>query len=359
MTFSGHGKSSPAFIYKLDAGDPYSQYVPRENAMHNFTYIGIDIGKEEICCSLPDRRPFILANDRAGIKALLDQARIIDAPGNLCFVMESTSVYSSRAAEAILELADTWVAIVPPACVNGFKQAGLIRTKNDMVDAVAIRQFAEAKHPTPWLPPTEAQHRLRNLQVVMDNLVKAATRMKNVREKLVHEHRPDSCALASCERMIKLVGVELDELQAEIDRVIAADAVMAADSAHLLSIPSIGPRVRNVIMSVIYAQLRNLPQRKLLTHCGMSPKDHISGKHRGRTLMSKAGDARVRGALYMAALVAIQQGGLMHDYYQKQKKAGKPSKIAIVNVMRRLLYTIQGVVKSNTPFAIEVFQSRG
>jgi transposase len=345
-------------MYKLDAWDPYSQYVPREAAMSNLTYIGIDIGKEVNCCSLPKRKPFMFPNDKTGIRKMLRQAKTIDSPGRLCFVMESTSVYSSRTAEAILEIADTWTAIVPPACVNGFKLAGLVRTKNDFVDASAIREFAEAKKPTPWLPPTEAQRRLRNLQVVMDNLVKAAARMKNVREKLVNEHRPDSCALASCTRMIGQVEDELDALQVEIDRVISADEVLAADSAHILSIPGIGPRVRNVMMSVIYEQLRNLPQRKLLTYCGMSPKDHISGKHRGRTLMSKAGDARVRGVLYMAALVSIRKGALMHDYYQKQKQAGKPSKVAIVNVMRRLLYLIQGVIKSNAPFDREVFLAR-
>jgi transposase len=346
-------------MYKLDAWDPYSQYVPREGEMGNFSYIGVDIGKAEICCSLPDRKPFMLPNDQSGIGLLLQQVAAIDAPRNLCFVMESTSVYSSRTAAALLELADCWVAIVPPACVNGFKQAGLVRTKNDFVDARAIREFAEAKQPTPWLPPSQAQRRLRNLQVVMDNLVRAAARMKNVREKLAHEHRPDTCAVASCQRMIDLIADELTAVQAEIDCVIAADPLMAADSDHILSIPGIGPRVRNVVMSVIYEQLRTLAQRKLLAYCGMSPKDHISGKFKGRTLMSKSGDARVRAVLYMAALVAIQKGGLMHEYYQQQKQAGKPSKVAIVNVMRRLLFLIQGVVKSNAPFDLHVFRSRG
>jgi len=327
--------------------------------MGNYTYVGIDIGKLEICCSLPERKPFILSNDSIGIKALLKRARTIDSPGNLCFVMESTSVYSSRTAEAILELADTWVVIVPPACVNGFKQAGLVRTKNDFVDAVAIREFAEVKHPRPWLPPAQAQRRLRNLQVVMGNLVNAGARLKNIREKLLNEHHHDDIALDSTNRMISQIDTELTNLQAETDKVIASDEVMATDSANIMSIPGIGPKVRNVMMSVIYEQLRNLPQRKLLSYCGMSPREHISGKHKGRTIMSKAGDARVRSVLYMAALVTIKKSGLMHDYYQGQVASGKPGKVAIVNVMRRLLYIIQGVVKANSPFDMEVFLQRG
>ena len=358
MILLDHCEGSPAFIDKLDARDPYSKYVPREDAMSNFTYIGIDVGKDDLCCSLPGIKPFFVNNDPAGIRSLLKKASALGSPDKLCFVMESTSVYSSRTAEMLLELADTWVAIVPPVCVNGFKQAGLVTTKNDVVDAIAIREFAEAKKPAPWLPPNEAQRRLRNLEVVMDNLVRARARLKNVREKLRNEYHRDTIALASVDRMLSQLDAEFDTLQAEFDLVIAANDTLAADSAHLLSIPSIGPRVRNVVMAVIYEQLRTLSERKLLKHCGMTPREHRSGKHKGRTLMSKAGDGRVRGVLHMAALTAIRKGGLMFEYYQKQKAAGKPSKVAIVNVMRRLLYIIQGVVRSNAPFDMDIFLAR-
>jgi len=318
--------------------------------MGNLIYVGLDIGKFQLSCSLPGRRVFDVTNDPAGIGELLRRAASLAPPERLCFVMESTSEYSSCTAETLLELAPVQAAIVPPACVNGFKRAGLVRTKNDQVDAVAIREFAQVKAPPPWLPPSAAQRRLRSLQLVMHSLRQAVTQQKCIREKLASARRPDGCALDSIDRVVAALEEEHAQLQWEFDAVVAADQALARDSAQMLSIPGVGPVVRNVLLAVCYQQLWELPQRKLLAYCGMSPREHQSGRHQGRTLMSKAGDARIRRVLYMAALVAVRKGGLLHEYFQRHRAMGKPGKVALVSVMRKLLYLIQGVVKSQKPF---------
>jgi transposase len=318
--------------------------------MSNLVYIGLDVGKFQLSCSLPGSKPFDIVNDPAGIGALLRRAKELAPPEQLCFVMESTGEYSTCIAETLLELAATHVAIVPPACINGFKQAGLTRTKNDHVDAVAIREFAAVKQPAPWLSRSLAERRLRSLQLVMHSLRQSITQQKCLSEKLESGHRPDPCAQACIDRVIVSLENEFARIQQEFDKVVAADEALARDSELMLSIPGIGPVVRNVVLAVCYQQLHTLPQRKLLAHCGMSPREQQSGQHRGRTLMSKTGDARIRRALYMAALVVIRKGGLLHEYYQRHKTQGKPGKVIIVSVMRKLLYLIQGVVRSQTPF---------
>jgi transposase len=325
--------------------------------MGNFTYIGIDVGKKLISCSLPGRKPFDLANDRDGIEALLRLAFTLAAPEQLCFAMESTGEYSSFTASTLLELAPTQASIVPPACIIGFKKAGLTRTKNDRVDAEAIREFAEKKQPPLWLPPTPAQRRLRSLHIVMDSLRRAVTQQKCVREKLTAAHEPDGYAVDCINRVIGSLEQEHARVQAEFDAVIAAEDEMMQDSANMLSIPGVGVVLRNVLLSVCYRQLRELSQRQLLAYCGLSPREHSSGQHKGRTLMSKTGDARIRRALYMAALASIRKGGLFHEYFQQHIQRGKKGKVALVCVMRRLLYIVQGVLKSNSIFDIERFRA--
>jgi transposase len=324
--------------------------------MSNLTYIGIDVGKYQLSCSLPGRKVVDISNDRQGIQALLKMARTLAVPlEQLCFVMESTAGYSAFTAETLLELADVKVSIVPPACVIGFKKSGISRTKTDRSDAVAIRKFAESRHPAPWVPPGPSERRLRDLQLLMDGIRNTMARQKCLREKLECGHRPDQFVLDSIERQLDAQQAEYNLLEAEFEAVIAADTTLAEDSANMLSIPHVGPGLRNAIMVFCYQQLKYSAQRKLLSFCGLSPEENQSGQFKGHTKVSKAGEGRIRKILYMAALGAVRSDGLMYDYFQRYKAKGKHGKAILVSVMRKMLYLIQGVVKSKTEFSEEKF----
>ena len=324
--------------------------------MGNLTYIGIDVGKYQLSCSLPGCKVVDYSNDHKGIQSLLKRVRSLAVPHEqLCFVMESTGGYSAFTAETLLELADVKVSIVPPACVSGFKKSGISRTKTDRADAAAIRKFAESRHPAPWFPPGPGERRLRNLQLLMDGIRNTMARQKCLREKLLSAYQPDKFALDSIQRQLQAQQAEYDRLEVEVEAVIAADQTLAEDSANMLSIPHVGPVLRNAIMVFCYQHLKQLSQRKLLAFCGLSPQENQSGQFKGHTTVSKAGEGRIRRILYMAALGAVRSDGLMYDYFQRQKAEGKHGKVILVNVMRKLLYLIQGVVKSKTNFSEEKF----
>jgi transposase len=324
--------------------------------MGNLTYIGIDVGKRQLSCSLPGRKVVDFSNDRQGIQSLLKLAPSLAVPlAQLCFVMESTGGYSAFTAETLLELADVKVSIVPPACVIGFKKSYISRTKTDRSDAAAIRRFAESRHPAPWFPPGPGERRLRDLQLLMDGIRNTIARQKCLREKLQSACQPDEFALGSIQRQLDAQQAEYDLLNAEFEAVIAADLTLAEDSANMLSIPHVGPVLRTTIMVFCYQQLKQLSQRKLLAFCGLCPQENQSGQFKGHTTVSKAGDGRIRKMLYMAALGAVRSDGLMYDYFQRQKAKGKHGKTILVGVMRKLLYIIQGVVKSKTRFSEEKF----
>ena len=319
------------------------------------TYIGIDIGKFNNSCSAPTKRPKMFKNNAKGTAMLLHHCTQIAPVNELFFVMEASGEYCNTCALTLLELADTRVAITPPACVLGFIKSKIKRIKNDNADAVAIREFAEVAHPSEWLPPTQEQQRLRDLQLVLAGVIKTISRKKCQLEKLDSAKEFDKFAWDSLLRSMANELAERKLLEKEIEAVIAADKVMSQDSTNMLSVPGIGPGVRNVLMTRCYRQLKELSQRKLLSYGGMCPQENQSGKSKGRTRMNKAGDPRIRKVMYMAALSAIKPGKFLHCYFQKQKEKGKSGKSAMVSVMRKLLYLVQAVVKSNTPFDIEVY----
>lgn len=318
--------------------------------MSEYIYIGIDVGKYSSNCSAPGRKPLQFSNDRDGIADLLKQLAKIAAPQQLFFVMESTGGYSSVTALLLLAAAECQVAIVPPLCIRGFIQSKIRRTKNDKCDALAIRLFAEACHPAPWTPPSVVQRRLRDLQLMLTNVSGTLVRLKCLREKLALDPNVDEQAWDSLQRLLQHSETERQSLQASIETLIASDPELHEVSTNMQSIPGVGPGVRNVLLAVCYRQLLELPQRKLLAYCGLSPQEHQSGQAKGHTTMNKAGDARIRKLLYMVALHAVSSQGLLHSYFQRQKAAGRPGKTIMVGVMRKMLYLIQGVIKSGVPF---------
>jgi transposase len=312
--------------------------------------IGIDVGKFTLSCSAPNCKVQDFDNNRAGIGAMLEHCCRCAPPSRLLFVMEASGGYSEFAARTLLELVPTSVAIVPPICISSFIKSRIKRLKNDHADALAIRLFGEKTELKPWLPPSLAQRRLRELLLVLDNIKQTVVRQKCLMEKLTTSPAPESFAVACLATIRAEAEAQRRQLEAEIEAVIASEPQLAADSANMLSIPSVGPALRTVLLALCHRQLHELSQRRLLARCGLAPQENQSGKSAGHTTLNKAGDPRIRRTLYMAAQCAIRPGGILHDYYQRQRQKGKSGKSALMSVMRKLLHLIQAVVKSGTRF---------
>ena len=315
------------------------------------TYIGIDIGKRQNACSAPNRKVKSFANTTSGVKSMLKFCTAIAAEENLFFVMEATSIYSFFTAVTLVGLAKVRVAIVPPACVLGFIKSKIKRTKNDKVDAVAIRNFAKVMQPNPWFaPPVIIQH-LQQLRLVLDGLTKTITRQKALLEKLEFAPNKSQVALAAQRRLLANAIANKKQILAEIETLIQSDEELAAASALILSIDGIGEITRNMVLALFYTELKTLSQRKLLAYTGLCPQENQSGKFKGQTRMNTGGDNRIREILYMVAMRMTTKKGLMRSYFIRHKeKLHKPGKVILVSIMRKVLYLIQAVVKSGIPF---------
>lgn len=318
-------------------------------------YIGLDIGKFTFSCSAPNRKPRDFTSNPAGVAAMLEFLATVAPPVELWFVMESTASYSAIMAGLLLKLADTRISIVPPICVTSFIKSKIKRTKNDRIDAQAIRNYAEVCQPPAWLPPSQTMQRLRDLFLVRESTIQTIVRKKCLLENFSHPSHPGGPAVEALKRSLAFEKAERDQLLEEIERVIADDATLCADSKNMLSVPHVGVAVRNMLMTHCLPQLKQLSQRKLLAYCGLCPQQNQSGRSKGQTRMNKAGDPVIRSKLYMSAINSVREEGLMRDYYLKQRANGKSGKSALVSVMRKILYLTQAVVKSGIPFDRDMY----
>ncbi len=119
----------------------------------------------------------------------------------------------------------------------------------------------------------------------------------------------------------------------------------------LESIPGIGEATINVVLSEFADLSRFNSAKHLASFIGLAPRHCLSGTSvRGRTTMSKIGNAQVRKSFFMPALVAMKYNPIFIAMRKRMLKAGKPKMLIVGAVMRKLIHIIYGVLKSNQPF---------
>ena len=96
-------------------------------------------------------------------------------------------------------------------------------------------------------------------------------------------------------------------------------------------------------------ELGTLDRKKIAALVGVAPFNRDSGTLRGKRTVW-GGRANVRAALYMAALVASRHNPTLRHFYQRLLEAGKPKKVALTAVMRKLLTILNAIVRDQTPW---------
>jgi len=258
--------------------------------------------------------------------------------------LEATGNYGEELAFYLYE-AGHRVSVVNPARVKGFAQSELIRTKTDRIDAGIIARFCLAMQPEPWIPPPAEIRVLRALvrraESITDMLIQEKNRLGTAHDSvipLIKEH------IAYLEREIEKVRAQVTEL---IDR----NPDLRQKKDLLDSIPGIGKATIASILAELVDLERFSRVRELVAFIGLAPRETLSGTSiKGKPRLCKTGNARLRRALYMPALVSIQYNPLMIAFYERLKERGKNGKVIVCAIMRKLVHIIFGVLKSGKKY---------
>jgi transposase len=313
-------------------------------------FIGIDVSKATLdaCLLAPDgrTRQTTVANDAKGHAALLAWADRHAAGAVVHFCLEATGPYSDPPATALAD-AGRRVSVANPARVKAHAAAGGQGNKTDPADARAIAEFARDRNPPAWQPPAPEVRELQALVRRRDDLREMAAREKG---------RLDSPALTraarkSIERAVKFLAREADRMQAEADALIAANPRLRADRDLLESIPGVGRQTASTVLAELPAVDRLPSAESAAAYAGLSPREFRSGASvRRRTRLSKAGNARLRKALFLPAQTAVRFNPLLKGFFSRLVAAGKTKMQAIGACMRKLVMVCYGVLKNRAPF---------
>ena len=129
---------------------------------------------------------------------------------------------------------------------------------------------------------------------------------------------------------------------------IETEPPIAEDARLLRSVPGVGP----VACTQLIAQMPELGQvgpKQIAALAGLAPFNVDSGNHRGKRAIG-GGRKRVRDALYMAALNAVRRSATFRSFYQRLRTAGKPAKLALIAVARKLLTTLNAMLRDRNAY---------
>ncbi len=309
---------------------------PEPNTM-KAVYAGIDVCKEWLDVDVPARAmKFRVSNDPCGRRRLKrDLARL----GVSRAVMEATGKYH-RAVHRSLHAAGLAVSVVDPLRARLFAKACGYLAKTDRIDARLLALMGEALEPTALAPPSEA---LLGLQ----ELVNARSAATAERTALSNRRTAAQTAFlhAELDRRLRAVKGHIGRLDAEIEKRIQAEPALARRHAILTSIPGVGA-VTAAVMIANFAEIGTCSGKQAAMLAGVAPLACESGERIGHRAI-KGGRASVRNAIYMAALSAASHNANLAAFAKHLRAAGKPAKVILVAVMRKLIVLANTLIDQN------------
>lgn len=286
-------------------------------------HVGVDVAKHTLEVDLQGKSCSFL-NTKAGRAKLIGQL-----PDHAFVVMEATGSYH-RALLDELHACRIPTAVVNPLRVKQFAKAIGTMAKTDPLDASLLSAYGRAIQPAatnPWPPENAA---LRELITIRDTLLEEVRRWNNLIEHL-------QCATARKFARSQATSADnaLARVENQIAELIESSASLAKTSEVINQIKGVGP-VTSAVLLAEMPELGRISRRQAAALAGLAPYSNDSGTQSGKRMI-RGGRPRIKRALYLAAISAIRHNQILKPFYQSLRAKGKPAKVAIIAVARKLM----------------------
>ena len=306
--------------------------------------VGIDVAKAHIDVSVLGAKLQAQRFDNEA-EAHSALAAALKPLGVALVVMEATGGYEAALACA-LQAAGLPVAVVNPRQARDFAKSMGRLAKTDRIDARMLAEFAAV-----LVRRDDLASLIRPLADAQQQALAAmVTRRRQLVTMMLSERQRLQLAIAvvrpSIEAMIEAIRKQLDDVEAQM--VSHVQAHYAELDKLLRSASGVGP-VASATLIAELPELGKLNRREIAALVGVAPMANDSGNTKGRRRV-QGGRFEIRRVLYMATLTAARHNPAIKTFYDRLLAAGKLPKVALVACMRKLLTTLNAMVKTNKPW---------
>ncbi|RYY92682.1 MAG: IS110 family transposase [Alphaproteobacteria bacterium] len=289
-------------------------------------HIGIDVAKASLQVDLQgtstsfDNSP----KGRAALLSALPRAAFV--------IMEATGSYHLRLLE-LLHSRGVPAAVINPVWVKKFAGAAGKLAKTDRSDAAMLSAFGQTFRPAPTSPREPERVELKELLAIRDTLVAETVLWKNFME-----HQQSAVARKMTASRLKQATAALAKVEKRISVLLEESVAIAPAARVIRACKGIG-LVTTAVLLAEMPELGQVGRREIAALAGLAPYSNDSGKSEGPRHI-RAGRSNVKRALYMASLSAVRHDPVLGPAYKQLRAKGKPSKVALVAIARRLLVII-------------------
>ncbi len=273
------------------------------------------------------------------------------------FVMEATGVYYEELAYFLHHKKEK-VSVQLAQKIKYFAKSCNLKTKTDKVDSKMIAEFGIEKNLTGtdlWTPPSKDFKIIRDLAREHTSLKKAQTASKLQLHALKHAHSAYGNVIELKEQQIDFYEKQIESVDKEIKTLVKLDKSLHSKIEKIKTVKGLGFITIIKVLTETNGFLLFNSIRQLVSYAGLDVIEKESGKYKGKTKISKKGNARIRSALYMPAMSAARNNKTLKVFYNRINEGRTIKKQGLIAVMRKLLILIYTLWKKEEEY-IENYQ---
>lgn len=325
--------------------------------------IGIDIAMEKFdaCISMINLQQQVLiktqcsfTNNKKGFNTFYAWViKNTKLPIPVFYLMEATGIYYEQLAW-YLNGKGSNVSVVLANKAKKYKESLGLKSKNDRIDARGLAQMCCEQKNTAWKPLSASIYTLRLITRQIENITLQATSLSNQLHALQHGMYRDKAIEQMYIRQLNLLKKNKKSLQLRIENIVKNDGALKVKFDNICKIKGLGLQNLAVIVAETngFTAFENIAQ--LVSYAGYDVIENQSGKHKGKTRISKKGNYRIRRCLHFPAFNMIRyQIAPFKDLYNRVHNKSNIKMKAYTAVQKKLLCFIYTLWKKDEAFDTE------
>jgi transposase len=283
------------------------------------------------------------ANTLAGFRLLDRWLKTHGAGHPLRIGVEATNTYADALVEWLYQQGHA-VFLLNPERTAAYARCLGRRNKTDPADAATIAAYVAHHECTPWEPPSPEQKALRSLTRARQQLTETATQLSNQLRTATGGGR------AALEVVLRTVRSQIAELLRQIREHLHRWPVLLKQLRHLVTLKGMGLVTAAVLIAELPRITAQTDPRTICGWAGLTPRRWQSGQTEWRSRLSRKGNAYIRQALYMPALVAKRWNPLFKDYAARLAAKGKTHPAILGALSHKMLRIAVGLLRTDSDF---------